>query len=156
MTVYELLALLISIIIWGDRIRNCRLGITAQLDSESALSVAVKLASPNPKANLLAAELALRVEQLGLEALFGQHWRNTINLEADALSRLEEGKSVPPRLRPLPRDEVPTKDMFLLGDLYFDPWLTLAIGPCVGWVRGCPWVPNMSGFPFGPPPLRGF
>ena len=43
--------------------------------------------------------------------------------------------------------------MFLLGDLYFDPWLTLAIGPCVGWVRGCPWVPNMSGFPFGPPPF---
>lgn len=64
MTTYELLALLFSIIIWAPFLRKCRLGVMAQLDSESALFVAAKLASPHPKANLVAAELALRTEQL--------------------------------------------------------------------------------------------
>ena len=90
MTVYELLGLLLSFIIWSPFLRKCRLGVMAQLDSESALGVAVKLASPHPKANLVAAELALRTEQLGIEAVLGQHWANPINIEADALSRLEE------------------------------------------------------------------
>ena len=138
MTVYELLALLFSVIIWGDRVRNCRLGITAQLDSESALRIAVKLASPNPKANLVAAELALRTEQLGLDTILGQHWRNTINLEADALSRLAEGKTVPARLQPLPQDQLPHGHLFLLGNPLSDPWLTLASSAC-GLIRvlGC-------------------
>ena len=102
-------------VVWKAQLKKCRLGITVQLDSESALRVAVKLASPNPKANLLAAELALRAEQFGLETYLGQHWRNTINLEADALSRLEEGKRVPLRLQRLPRDSVPLEGLFLLG-----------------------------------------
>ena len=50
----------------------------AQLDSESALRVAVKLASPDKVINRLAAELALTLEQWGLDALTGQHWRNVI------------------------------------------------------------------------------
>eukprot|EP00435_Cladocopium_sp_Y103_P016613 s3999_g4.t1 len=84
---------------------RCRLGLLVQLDSESALRVAVKLASPHPVVNRLAAEMALRLESLNAEALTGQHWRNVINLEADALSRLTEGKEVPARLRCLPRDQ---------------------------------------------------
>eukprot|EP00435_Cladocopium_sp_Y103_P044912 s3083_g12.t1 len=102
MTTYELLALLFSVINWTPFLRLCRLRLMVQLDSESALYVAAKLASPHPKANLVAAELALRAEQLGVEAILGQHWPNYINTEADALSRLAEGQVVPPRLRHLP------------------------------------------------------
>ena len=114
MTVYELLALLISLIIRESQLRKCRLGLLAQLDNEAALRVAAKLASPHPKVNLLAAELALRLEILGVDAIIGQHWRNTLNLEADALSRLTEGKSIPTRLRALPRDQLPPGTLFLL------------------------------------------
>lgn len=82
--------------------------MVAQLDSESALRVAVKLASPDKVINRVAAELSLTLEQWGLETLTGQHWRNIINIEADALSRLQEGYEVPERLRALPRDDVET------------------------------------------------
>eukprot|EP00435_Cladocopium_sp_Y103_P043459 s2560_g12.t1 len=108
MTVYELLALLCSVHIWKAYVRNCRLGILAQLDSESALRVAVKLASPHAAINRVAAELALLLEELCADAITGQHWPNEVNVEADALSRLGEGHEVPPRLRALPRDWAPT------------------------------------------------
>eukprot|EP00435_Cladocopium_sp_Y103_P041707 s3444_g11.t1 len=115
MTTYELLALLLSVIIWTPFLKHCRLGLMVQLDSESALYVAAKLASPHPKANLVAAELALRTEQLGIEAILGQHWPNYINTTADALSRLAEGKVIPPGLLHLPRDHLPSSTMFLLA-----------------------------------------
>lgn len=105
MTAYELVALLMSFHLWKHLLTRCRIGVHAQMDSESALRVLVKLASPDPSVNRLAAELALVIEQAGLDAVEGQRWRNVINIEADALSRLEEGASVPVRLRNLPRDE---------------------------------------------------
>ena len=78
-----------------------------QLDSESALRVVAKLASSEPVVNRLAAEISLLIEQGGMEAVEGQRWRNIINIEADALSRLQEGYEVPERLQGLPRDHVP-------------------------------------------------
>ena len=118
MTTYEILALLISLRTWGACVRNHRIGVLVQLDSESALQVATKMASPHPVVNRLAAELALCVENLRLETLTGQHWRNVVNIEADALSRLQEGYAVPLRLQKLPRDEiVPTSELFFLPRL---------------------------------------
>ncbi len=69
-----------------------------------------KLASPEPVVNRLAAEIALVAEQGGMDAVEGQHWRNIVNIEADALSRLQEGYEIPVRLRGLPRDHTPTGD----------------------------------------------
>jgi hypothetical protein len=114
MTVYELLALLISMYVWKRYLRRCRIGILVQLDNEAAIRIAVKMASPHPKANRLAAEIALLLEETGAETVSGQHWRNEINIEADALSRLTEGKEIPLRLRPLPREPVPTVSIFKL------------------------------------------
>ena len=51
MTVYELLALLISVVLWGGMLGKGRLSISAQLDNEAALRIAAKLASPHPKVN---------------------------------------------------------------------------------------------------------
>ena len=67
MTVYELLALLMSVHIWANLFRRCRLGLLVQLDSESALRVAIKLASPHPVVNRVAAELALCLHRAALE-----------------------------------------------------------------------------------------
>lgn len=114
MTIYELLALVVSLNIWRPYLRGCRLGLVAQLDNEAALRVAVKLASPRPKVNRLAAELALQLEIVGAEAVTGHHWRNILNIEADALSRLTEGKDIPLRLRTLPRDQMDEGHLFLL------------------------------------------
>lgn len=128
MTVYELLALLISMHAWKRYLKRCRIGILVQLDNESAIRIAVKMASPHPKANRLAAEIALLLEETGAETVSGQHWRNEINIEADALSRLTEGKEVPTRLRPLPREPVPTSSIFKLDTLYVEPRLALQRG----------------------------
>ncbi|CAL1131033.1 unnamed protein product, partial [Cladocopium goreaui] len=89
MAVYQLLALLLSLTVWQRLFRHCRLGLLVLLDSEFALRVVIKLASPHPVLNRLAAELALCLEDLQAEASTGQHWRNTVNIEADALSRLQ-------------------------------------------------------------------
>ena len=107
MTAYELLALLIAMRTWRKQLHKCRIGVLVQLDSESALRVVAKLASSEPVVNRLAAEISLLIEQGGMEAVEGQHWRNIINIEADALSRLQEGYEVPERLQGLPRDHVP-------------------------------------------------
>ena len=134
MTTYEILALLISLRTWSAVIRNHRIGVLIQLDSESALRVATKLASPHPVVNRLAAEVALCLENLHLETITGQHWRNVINIEADALSRLQEGYRVPSRLQKLPRDNiVPTSELYFLHSI-----LTKLIGFAAG----------LGGFPF--------
>ena len=108
MTAYEILTLLISIHLWRPHLRRCRLGVVDQLDSQSALQAALKMASPHPRVNRLAAELALELEAAQIDALTGQHWRNAINLEADALSRLGEGAPLPRALASVRRDPCPT------------------------------------------------
>ena len=107
MTAYELLALLLAFHIWHKWLQKCRVGVLVQLDSESALRVVAKLASSEPVVNRLAAEISLLVEQGGMDTVEGQHWRNVINIEADALSRLQEGYEVPARLHGLPQDQAP-------------------------------------------------
>lgn len=128
MILYEMLALLMSLHVWCPFLQHCRLGLTAQLDNEAALRVAVKLASPHPKVNRLAAELALQLELMGAEAIAGHHWRNVLNIEADALSRLTEGKAIPSRLLTLPRDQVDEGHLFRLPPVGCDAWLHLHAG----------------------------
>ena len=113
MTAYELLAVLIGLRTWAPYLKGCRVQVQAQLDSESALRVIAKMASPEPVVNRLAAEVALLCEQYVLDAIEGEHWRNILNIEADALSRLDEGYQVPQRLQQVPRDEPPpVSDLF--------------------------------------------
>eukprot|EP00435_Cladocopium_sp_Y103_P060710 s216_g22.t1 len=127
MTIYELLALLLSMHVWQHYLRRCRIGVLVQLDNEAAIRIAVKMASPHQKANRIAAEIALLLEEVGAEAISGQHWRNEINVEADALSRLEEGKTVPARLQVLPREPLPTTSILKMGPLS-EPRLALQRG----------------------------
>ena len=97
----------ISLVVWAKQLSRKRLGVAAELDSESALLIASKLSSSTATANRLAAEIALDCAQLDLDTILGDHFRGSLNVEADALSRLAEGKEIPQRLRPLPRASVP-------------------------------------------------
>ena len=79
--------------------------------------MAIKLASPKPVLNALAAEAALVLEEIGTDIVVGQHYRGILNVEADALSRLTEGKSIPASLAHLQASKAPARD-----DRFFRAW----------------------------------
>ena len=57
--------------------------------------------------SLLAGEIALQLEALELDALWGRHLRGVLNDLADPLSRISEGQSIPQALRHAQRVTVP-------------------------------------------------
>ena len=95
---FELLRTLVSLHVWGERLRGMTGAFIVQADSSAALGAALKLASPRPLMNALAAEISLVLERFSIERLLGDHYRGSINVEADALSRLWEGAKIPPLL----------------------------------------------------------
>ena len=95
MAEYELLAVLLAIVTWGTLLKGWTTQFWLQMDSAPALSAALKLSSSTATVNLVAAEIALRLEALSIPQIEGEHYRGTLNIEADALSRLSEGKEVP-------------------------------------------------------------
>eukprot|EP00974_Lingulodinium_polyedra_P018164 1758655-Lingulodinium_polyedra.AAC.1 len=104
MTEFELLRVLVSLRVWGSRLQEWGTGgFRIEADSASALAIALKLASPKPVLNALAAEIVLTLEACKIEVLVGTHYRGTLNVLADALSRLAEGAEVPRALRGVPR-----------------------------------------------------
>ena len=62
--------------------------------------------------NALCAEIALRLEVAAIQ-LRHEHYEAAINFEADALSRLSRGASVPKRLLQVERQEVPARSFSL-------------------------------------------
>ena len=117
---YELMAILISVKLWGARLVKQSVAFAVQADSCAALGVAIKLASPRPLMNAVAAELALELETLGVHTLMGEHYRSILNVEADALSRLwsgAEGAQVPRSLRLATRVQAPPR-----GREFFRAW----------------------------------
>ena len=109
MTAYELLALFFSLVIWRRWLGNKAVAATAQLDNSSALKITAKLTSKEAICNRIAAEIALQVAWAQIHTF--EHYRNTLNVEADALSRVGEGKDVPKRLRRVPRDSFPVEPL---------------------------------------------
>ena len=90
MTAYELLALFFSLVIWRRWLGNKAVAATAQLDNSSALKITAKLTSKEAICNRIAAEIALQVAWAQIHTF--EHYRNTLNVEADALSRIGKGK----------------------------------------------------------------
>jgi hypothetical protein len=81
----------------SDRLQIPRL---LQADSTVALAMAAKLSSPSPVINWIGAELALKLEVLGIPKLVGHHIPGQLNQEADWLSRPHERPAeVPARLK---------------------------------------------------------
>ena len=106
MTVWELLAIVVSVRTWKNRLRGCQADIIVQADSLAALGAAMRMSSPVAVVNSLAAELALALEAAGADIILGSHIRGILNVQADALSRLGEGHEIPAALRGIPRRSV--------------------------------------------------
>ena len=98
MAEFELLAVLIAFKAWGHLMAGQRVCCLLKIDSQAAQGAITKLASPSPVCNALAAELSLTLEHLNVK-LLTDHIRTGNNVEADALSRLAEDRSVPQSLR---------------------------------------------------------
>jgi hypothetical protein len=98
MAEFEMLAVLAAFKVWSKRLQGHRVTCLLQVDSQAAQGAIDKLASPSPVCNALAAELSLVMENCNIQ-LLTDHIRSEANLEADALSRLSEGKCVPQCLR---------------------------------------------------------
>ena len=107
---WELLAILISLHAFHDKLMSVRAHVVVQSDSMAALGAAMKVSSSSYYMNALAAEIALVLEELGSEVVLTDHLPAALNTDADALSRLSEGASLPKSLRNVVRLAAPCRD----------------------------------------------
>ena len=66
------------------------------------------------------------MEEAQVEILEPEHFRGALNVEADALSRLREGKTVPKRLENLEKRESPFRNNSFCKAWSFD-WKNVSI-----------------------------
>ena len=104
---WEALAVLVSLIAFGEELAGAKWEL--QTDNQTAMTAAMKYKSTKPLMNLVAGEIALRLERLRSDLAVAQHVPGVLNVEADALSRLTEGKEVPECVRGVPRRAAPDR-----------------------------------------------
>ena len=109
MAEWEILAVLVSLKIWINYVKAAQTQLVVQTDSTAAMGAALKLASPRPLVNAVAAEITLMLEATRADLLVPQPG-GVLNLKADALSRLNEGKEVPRRLTQVHREVPPVRN----------------------------------------------
>ena len=96
----EAWAVLLAIRFWKSRLQN--LPVLIRSDSTVALAMASKLSSPSPVLNWIGAELALKLELMGIPKLVGHHLPGRLNVDADWLSRPHDRPpEVPDKLKKL-------------------------------------------------------
>ena len=78
-------------------------------DSEAALGAIGDFSSPSASCNHLAAGISLLLERCNVDLLL-DHIRTEADVEADALSRLSEGKKMPAALQGLAATTVPSRE----------------------------------------------
>eukprot|EP00439_Symbiodinium_sp_Y106_P080976 s652_g19.t2 len=83
------LALLVALFHWRDSLAS-HVTVTLQSDSVVALAMAEKLTGKSPAFNRLGAEMAYRLEEMGLQSLRAVHIPGAANKVADYLSRPHE------------------------------------------------------------------
>ena len=110
---WELFAILISIVVWQDKLADTHVACL-ETDSKAALYACAKWSSNTPSMNLIAAEIGLRV--IGSQIELG-HVAGVANYEADALSRLCQGKKLPRHLEFVERRAAPAR-----GEGFFLAW----------------------------------
>ena len=98
----EALAILVALRRWKDKVKGMAVSITVQSDSITALALSKKMAakSGSPGLNFIGAELAVSLEELGVEELKTLHIPGRANREPDWLSRPStwEKEPMPPGL----------------------------------------------------------
>lgn len=114
----ELMAILLSIHVWGRRFASAPCGMEVRSDSMAAVRATERLAGSSPWMNFLAADIALKLEALSQSEVQVVHVPGALNGVADALSRLAEpGKANtrPAALRGAKERAAPTCDAALWG-----------------------------------------
>ena len=118
MAEFETLAVLISLRVWAPLAVDNPMGFAIMGDNTAALTATYYLKSPSPLVNALAAEISLTLERFRTDIRTVDHLASVLNTEADALSRLWEGASVPTCLRGIRPATVPVRD-----DAFWAAWL---------------------------------
>jgi len=103
---WELFAILISLVVWEARMADAHVACL-ESDSQAALYACARWSSNTPSMNLIAAEIGLRVIGSRIEL---SHVSGVANYEADALSRLCQGKPMPQHLEYVERKAAPKRD----------------------------------------------
>ena len=104
---WEFLAVVVSFAVFVHFLGKAK--VKVQTDNSANIAAAMKLSSPKPLMNALAGELSLRLEVLQGHLEFMEHIPGLMNVIADALSRLEAGKSLPPSLMTARRFPAPSR-----------------------------------------------
>eukprot|EP00438_Fugacium_kawagutii_P001965 Skav210033 [mRNA] locus=scaffold706:75058:76350:+ [translate_table: standard] len=92
---WELLAIFLAVHLFSQFLSHQRVQIIVQSDSSSALEAVVHFKAHSPIMVRLACGLALEVESLGINALWGRRIPGIRNTLADKLSRVTEGYPIP-------------------------------------------------------------
>ena len=110
-SVWEALAILVALRLWHRKLHAQAL-LRVKSDSRVALSAVLKLASPDPKLNLIAREIALDTAEFIYEPSLLEHIPGVANVVPDILSRFysPEPKPFPSCLSHLKPDPVPVRD----------------------------------------------
>ena len=95
---WELLAILLAVHLFSKFLVGQRVQISVESDSSSALEAVINFRAHSPIMVRLACELAIEVELLGINALWGRHVPGVQNTLADHLSRVAEGYPIPSSL----------------------------------------------------------
>ena len=85
--VLEALAVLVAVRQWKKRLQSYRVKLVIQSDSLVALALSQRMAASTPTLNYLGAELALAIEEAGIERLEPVHIPGSANIAPDFLSR---------------------------------------------------------------------
>ena len=96
-----MLAIFVAVGLWLPEVAG-RTAAVIQTDATAALFNVRTLSGKTPAMNALTAEIALRLESVGVETA-PEHLSGVLNFECDAFSREAQGAAVPERLRGLPR-----------------------------------------------------
>ena len=91
--IWEALAILVGIRIWGRHFSNGKARLQVRGDSMVALSLATRLASPSATLNAIGAEIALDLELLNIDEVFTTHTPGRLLNIADDLSRVSAPSS---------------------------------------------------------------
>lgn len=83
----EALAILAGLRLWKSKLEQCRLTLTVQSDSITALAVTKRLSAKSPGLNFIGAELSLLLEEIGVQGIQQRYIPGRLNKAADYLSR---------------------------------------------------------------------
>jgi hypothetical protein len=118
---WEALAVLVGLRLWGAVIGGQGSVMEVMSDNMAAVVLSTRMCSSSARLNCIGAELALTLEEMGIQEMQAVHLPGSLNVTADFLSRLDapggSTKAWPDELAGAKRKRVPLRD-----DAFFPCW----------------------------------